>query len=152
MTERLSAAEWRKHVGAPPPGDDLVRFRSEDEFQSTVIRWLDALDWIDEVFVFHPANGGKRSLITAAILQRMGVRPGVGDLCLMLGGGRVAWLELKLGTGQQSDAQKDFARICKRLGHPYAVAWTFDEVVAALTSFGVRYREPLAARLIREGG
>lgn len=151
MTDRMSAAEWRKSVGAPPPGDDLVRFRSEDEFQSAVVRWLDALDWIDEVFVFHPANGGKRSLITAVILQRMGVRPGVGDLCLMRSGGRAVWLELKHGAGRQSDAQKDFERTCERLGHPYALARTFDEVVAALASFGVRYREPLAARRIREG-
>lgn len=147
----MSAAEWRKSVGAPPPGSDLVRFRSETEFQAAVVRWLDALDFVDEIFAFHPANGGKRDRITAALLQGMGVRPGVADLGILLGAGRMAWLELKHESGRQSEAQRAFAATCKRLGHPYAVAYTFDEVAAALASFGVRYREPLAARRIREG-
>lgn len=151
MTDRMSAAEWRKSVGAPPPGSDLVRFRSETEFQTAVVRWLDALDFVDEIFAFHPANGGKRDRVTAAIFQAMGVRPGVADLGFMLGSGRFAWLELKHADGKPSDAQRDFAATCKRLGHPYAVARTFEEVAAALASFGVRYREPLAARMIREG-
>lgn len=157
---RMSAADYRKSVGQSPPGSDLVRFKSEDHFQSTVVQWLDLLEFRKgEIFAFHPANGGKRSLITAAILQRMGVRPGVGDLCFLQRAdpqstpprSAVSFLELKMPDGKPSKDQKAFAAICRRLGIPYLIARTFDEVAAALASFGVRYQEPMAARLIRGG-
>lgn len=150
-TERMSAADWRREMGQAPPGADIVRFKSESQFQAAVVSWFDALILEDPVFLFHCPNGAKRDRVTAAILQSMGVRPGVADLGIMLPESRIAWLELKIGDGKPSQVQKDFAKVCKRLAHPYAVARTFDEVVAALASFGVRYREPVAARRIREG-
>jgi hypothetical protein len=151
MSARMSAADYRREMGQAPPGSDLVRFKSESQFQAAVVSWWDSLLLADPVYLLHVPNGGKRDRVTAAILQSMGVRPGVADLGFMLPRARMAWLELKVGDGKPSQVQKDFAARCKRLAHPYAVARTFDEVVAALASFGVRYREPVAARLIREG-
>lgn len=149
---RMSAADYRKSVGQPPPGSDLVRFKSESQFQAAVVSWFDALILEDPIFLFHCPNGAKRDRVTAAILQGMGVRPGVADLGFLLPRGQVAWLELKMPDGKPPSAvQREFAARCRALAHPYAVARTFDEVVTALASFGVRYREPLAARLIREG-
>ncbi|MEO8276253.1 MAG: VRR-NUC domain-containing protein [Thermoanaerobaculia bacterium] len=147
-----SAADYRKSLGLSPPGSDLVRFRSETEFQTTVVRWWDALELVEEAFMFHPANGGKRDLVTAAILQAMGVRPGVADLGFLLPRGRMAWLELKQPAGKASEAQKRFAALCRRLDHPHAIAKSFEEVAAALASFGICFREPWAARKVREGG
>lgn len=155
-TPKMSAAEYRKLTGQAPPGADRVRFRTESEFQGTVISWWDSLAGKDagggaEPFLFHVPNGGKRDRVTAAILVGQGVRPGVADLGLMLPEGRISWIELKVPGGRSSPAQKDFAARCRRLAHLYSVCWTFDDVLTAISVSGVTYTEPLDARRIREG-
>jgi hypothetical protein len=68
-------------------------------------------------------------------MKAEGLQAGAADLCVMLPGGRVAWLELKTAVGRQSIAQKGFEAKCRRLDHPYAVARTLDEAIAALTQW-----------------
>lgn len=151
-TPTMSAAEYRKLTGQAPPGADRVRFRTESEFQGAVVSWWDQLTLDDPApFLFHVPNGGKRDRVTAAILVGQGVRPGVADLGLMLPAGRFAWIELKTEDGKPSPQQIGFAARCLRLGHAYTVARTFADVTVALAAAGVRYSEPIAARLIREG-
>lgn len=149
----MKAADYRRLQGLPPPGADRLpqhRYRTEAEFQAAVVRWWDALQFVDPApFLFHVPNGGKRDYLTAAILQGMGVRRGVADLGLLLPGGRTAWLELKHGDGTPSDAQKVFRRRCAELGHQHAYASSFDQVLEALRLFGVGFAEPLEACRIR---
>ena len=81
------------------------------------------------------ANAGHRSLRMGARMKAEGLQAGAADLLVMLPGGKVAWLELKTSTGRQSIAQKGFEAKCKRLDHPYALARTLDEAIAALTQW-----------------
>jgi hypothetical protein len=53
---------------------------------------------------FHPANGELRDIRTAARLKKMGVRPGIPDLMITIGG-RMHGLELKTAKGRTSPAQ-----------------------------------------------
>lgn len=151
----MRAADYRRAMGLAPPGADRLpryRYRTEGEFQAAVVRWWDELELGKPApLLFHVPNGGKRDYLTAAILKGMGVRPGVADLGLLLPNGRTAWLELKHGDGRPSESQKDFRRRCDALGHAYAIAASWPDVVAALAQFGVTYRETPRARQIRLG-
>ena len=89
-----------------------------------------------DVNIVASANAGHRSLRMGARMKAEGLQAGAADLCIMLPGGKVAWLELKTATGRQSLAQKGFEAKCRRLGHPYALARTLDEAIEALTQWG----------------
>ena len=89
-------------------------------------------------------------------MKAEGLQSGVADLCIMLPGGKVAWLELKTDKGRQSIAQKGFEAKCKRLDHPYALARTLDEAIASTHTMEglemtdtLEHREP-AIRLSRD--
>lgn len=112
----------------------------EDILQMQVARFLQiaapALCW------FHPANGGYRNPREAKKLKDMGVKPGVADLALILPDARAAFIELKVGKNRQTDTQKDFQAECERIGAPYAVCRSLDEVETTLRAWNV----PLRAR------
>ena len=84
---------------------------------------------------YHVPNGLPRSGKYAAMLKNMGARNGVADFCLVLKGGRAAFLELKSETGTQSPDQEKFQENCERLGALYRVASTPDEVNDILTEW-----------------
>lgn len=81
---------------------------------------------------FHPPNGEARSPRTAGKLKAMGVVPGVPDFCLVLDGGRAAFLELKARKGRQQDSQKAFQARAEAAGAFYEIARTSDEVIGIL--------------------
>lgn len=81
-------------------------------------------------------NAGRRTLYSGNRMKQEGMQSGVADLCIMLDLGRCGWLELKTDRGTQSDTQKGFEAICRRLGHPYKVARTIDEAVSFLKAIG----------------
>jgi hypothetical protein len=151
--ESISAAEYRRRMGQPPPGADRSSaeppFASETAFQIAVVRWWDALEILDGSYLVAIPNGGKRTKVEAAILVGMGVRAGVADLCIMMADGQAAWIELKHDKGTLSPAQREFKARCAKLLHRYFVAWTFADVVSALDQFGVEYVEGMDAFRIR---
>lgn len=63
-------------------------------------------------FVFHVPNGGKRDKVTAAILQRQGVRKGVPDLIWLLPacGYYGLAMELKVGSNRLEPEQAEWIR------------------------------------------
>ena len=107
---------------------------SEHSLQVTVLAYLTYRAKPDVNVIAIP-NAARRSLRMGARMKAEGLQSGVADLCIMLPGGRVAWLELKTTKGRQSIAQKGFEAKCKRLDHPYALARTLDEAIAALTQW-----------------
>ena len=107
---------------------------SEHSLQVTVLAYLTYRAKPDINVIAIP-NAGHRSLRMGARMKAEGLQSGVADLCVMLPGGKVAWLELKTDKGRQSIAQKGFEAKCKRLDHPYALARTLDEAIAALTQW-----------------
>jgi hypothetical protein len=69
-----------------PPGAQRGS-RPEQQIQRAVFEHL-AIRGAPAVFAFHPANGGWRTRVEAAILKAMGVRAGVPDVIAIEGGRR----------------------------------------------------------------
>jgi hypothetical protein len=109
---------------------------NEHQLQVLVLAHLEATAR-PELYWFAIPNAARRSMVLASRMKAEGLRAGVADLCIMAPAGRVHWLELKAGRGAQSDAQKGFEAICKRLGHDYAVVRNLDEAITVLKQWGV---------------
>jgi hypothetical protein len=82
-------------------------------------------------------NGGKRSVITAAIMKAEGVLPGVADLFLMQPNKDYhgLYIEVKTEKGNQSPYQKEFERKAKQRSYDYQVCRNFDEFQEIITKY-----------------
>ena len=98
------------------------------------------------IVFFHCPNGEYRSKRTAAKLATMGVLKGVADICIVLPGGRIAFLELKAEGGYLSADQRAFRSNVEAQGALYAVARTPDEAKDILASWGALRAKPEAVR------
>jgi hypothetical protein len=87
-------------------------------------------------YPFAIPNAGKRSPAMAARMKAEGLTAGIADLCIMLPDGRTGWLELKTRHGGLSKSQRDFADVCRALGHSYAVARSLDDAIDRLKMWG----------------
>jgi VRR-NUC domain len=85
---------------------------------------------------FHPRSGELRDLKTAAKLKRMGLKAGLPDIALIGPTGIFHALELKRLGETLSDAQEAFQLWCIRHGVPHSVAYSFDEALLALNTWG----------------
>lgn len=87
--------------------------------------------------VFHPANGELRTDATGALLQRMGVLPGVSDLILFGPPmARLHALELKRKGKKPNDAQKAFLAKVVAAGGLADWADSYDGAMAILRQWG----------------
>ena len=85
-----------------------------------------------------------------------GVLGGAADLFLMVGGGVVVPIEVKIAEGPDNDAgtqskrQRIFERACRRLAIPYRVVTSVEDYQALLLEFGVKLKRvqlfPVAPR------
>ena len=85
---------------------------------------------------FHVPNGEKRDARAGAKLRAMGVRPGMPDLALVSPTGLLHALELKRIGESLTDDQRDFEAWCNASDVPHVVAYTIEEVLAALDHWG----------------
>ena len=108
---------------------------SEHRLQTMVVDYL-SVAARPGVFALAIPNAGLRSQRMGARMRREGLVAGAADLLIALPAGRVGWLEMKTLKGRQSIEQKGFQQRCLRIGHPYAVAKTFDEAVKVLRLWG----------------
>lgn len=115
----------------------------ETKLQISVINYIRMA--FPDVLVFAVPNGGKRSMIEAAMMKKMGVLAGVSDLLLFWNGGYGA-IELKRPdkTAYMSPTQIEFAETWRKLGGRFALCNSLDGVEAALKSWGLttRYQPP----------
>ena len=115
----------------------------EQDFQKAVVGFLSVALRADEVFFFHPANGGARSRAEAGIFKAMGVKAGVPDLVFVSGRGFFA-IELKApGGGVVSTAQKAVHETWRGFGVGVAVCKSLEEVCACLKGWGFTLRARL---------
>lgn len=112
----------------------MARSSREFDLQCAVVQHL-RLAAPPEVYWFHPANGEWRSPRTAGRLKAMGVRPGVPDFVLIIGG-IAHGLELKADTGRLSQSQILAKREWEAAGGRYEVAKGIDAALAVLRSWG----------------
>jgi len=109
---------------------------SEHSMQSALIERLHQRARVP-LLAFAIPNAAKRSPRTAAQLKREGMLAGVADLCIMLEGGFVIWMELKTRKGRVRAGQKAFRASCDMLGHPYLMPRTLDDAICMLTNRGI---------------
>ena len=108
---------------------------SEHRLQTLVMQHIELHGGL--YYAFAIPNAARRNPLLASRMKAEGLRAGVADICVMMPKGQCGWLELKAGTkGRQSDAQKGFEAICKRLGHDYELARSLDEAIAILKRWG----------------
>jgi hypothetical protein len=88
------------------------------------------------VFAFHPANGGYRKPIEAAILSGLGVRAGVPDV-IAVKDSRTYALELKSPGGRLTAAQKAAHAALRAAGAEVEVAVGLDAALHRLESWGL---------------
>jgi hypothetical protein len=111
------------------------RNRPEDLIQRTVFEHL-RLRSAPGIFAFHPANGGWRSPIEAAILKGLGVRAGVPDV-IAVKEGRTYALEIKSPGGRLTAAQSAAHAALRAAGAEVAVAYGIDAAIATCEGWGL---------------
>jgi hypothetical protein len=108
------------------------RKRPEDAIQRCVLQHL-RIRAPRDAFYFHPANGGLRSPVEAAILNGLGVA-GVPDLVIIYQG-RVFGLELKAEGGKPTDLQLEAHARMRTAGAEVATAVGLDQALRQLESW-----------------
>lgn len=85
----------------------------------------------------HIGHGEKRSAETAALLQRMGLKPGLFDFLLISPAGVHHWLELKRDHHAAVTAgQEDFTAMLRERGVPFRIARSYDAAIEQLQQWG----------------
>jgi hypothetical protein len=103
--------------------DKMIKkdFKLEDEFQCKLYYFLSGFElWYPDLFTFSVPNEGVRHPAVAKKLISMGLRKGVSDMIIM-GNGKIAFVENKVAGGYQSPAQKRFQAIVELNRFPYAL-------------------------------
>lgn len=118
-TGKMLGGEFRKN------GIRLIP--TEEDEQSVVISWcaLQEGKWPELALIYHVPNEGKRSKAVAAAEKRLGLRPGVADLCLPVARGKWhgLYLEMKALDGKVSKNQKEFLAAVAKQGYFSCVCW-----------------------------
>jgi hypothetical protein len=111
------------------------RTRPEDQIQRAVFDHL-RVRGAPRVFAFHPANGGYRKPIEAAVLNGLGVRAGVPDV-VAIHEGQCYGLELKAPGGRPSELQLATISAMESAGAICCIAEGLDRALAVLEAWGL---------------
>jgi hypothetical protein len=98
----------------------------ETRLHAAAVRYLRTV--CPDCITWHVANGGKRSPETARLMKALGVLPGVFDLVLMAPGSRTFFLEAKADNGRLSEDQQWFKGELIKMGFPYVVFRSLDDI------------------------
>jgi len=113
--------------------------QSEDVLQSTCFLWWNK-HFRRVSYLFAVPNGGKRSVIDGMKFKATGVKAGVSDLILLIPSGKTYFIEMKITTGVQSDAQKLFQAQIETFGFEYYICYSFadfKQLIYKLLAFAV---------------
>lgn len=118
----------------------MARKNPEQQLQIQVARYLDLALRPPTIWTAFPAGGGGK--VRGALLKAMGLKAGWPDVIVMHRFRDTLWpvflgMELKVGKGRQSPAQKDIAESFKAIGALYKVCRSLDDVEWALMDAGL---------------
>jgi len=119
-------------MGIGLSGLEIINTMTEDHFQMSVCKLLDALnmDW------FHCPNGGKRDIMTGSLLKKMGVKAGVPDVIIInqtrTGSNGLA-IELKVGKNRTTESQEYWRGKFLLNNWSYEVVYSMDEVISLMS-------------------
>ena len=107
----------------------------ESKLQIEVVKWF-RLQY-PKLTLFSVPNGAKRNIVTATILKREGALAGVADLFLMYPSKTYhgLFIEMKIGKGVQSEAQKEFEKQCRQFGYKYELCYSFDDFINIIQDY-----------------
>ena len=111
------------------------RARPEAAIQRAVFQHLRARG-APGVFAFHPANGGYRKPVEAAILKGLGVVAGVPDV-IAVHNGRCFAMEIKAEGGRATDKQLAAIAAMEAAGAFTCIAEGLDAALRTLEAWGV---------------
>ena len=111
------------------------RARPEAAIQRAVFQHLRARG-APGVFAFHPANGGYRKPVEAAIMKGLGVVAGVPDV-FAVHNGRVFAMEIKAEGGRATDKQLACIAALREAGAFTCIAEGLDRAIACLEGWGL---------------
>lgn len=108
----------------------------EDGICIALMQWFELKHRKYTGLLWHVPNGGKRGIIEATKLMRMGVRPGVSDYFLMVPKKSPEFaglfLEVKASKGRLSPVQKQFLQDAANQGYKAVTAFGLDECMEAI--------------------
>lgn len=116
---------------------DLAKYKTEDQIQIEVARWLDhrlPKNWR----WYHCPNGGFRKKATAGRFKAMGLKAGVPDIIICRPDAPDIWIELKSFGGVLQTSQKEWRDWAKAHDRPFFVARSVGEVEVALKEYLMR--------------
>src|SRR5215831_19019122 len=111
------------------------RQRPEAAIQRAVFQHLRARG-APGMFAFHPATGGYRKPVEAAILKGLGVVAGVPDV-IAIHNGRVFAMEIKAEGGRATDKQLACIAALREAGAFTCIAESLDRALDVLESWGL---------------
>lgn len=115
--------------------------RQEDIEQQMVIRWSQQATirgkYPELKLLYHVPNERKCSAQEGARLKRMGVKPGVPDLCLPVARGNAhgLYIEMKTKTGKLSDTQRWWQSELNGQDYLSAVCYGWKQAVKVLADY-----------------
>lgn len=142
------------------------RVDREEAEQAALIYWAKTMEGkIPELkLLHHVPNGGKRDKTTAVRLQRMGVKPGVPDLCLPVprallcfreDGGKYKklyaglYIEMKARGGKKSENQEKWLKMLDEQGYYCAVCYSYEAAREIIETY--LKMEPFVREINAEG-
>jgi hypothetical protein len=109
--------------------------KPEQQIHRAVVQHL-RMRGVPGVVFLHPANGGPRRPVEAAIFKSLDVRAGAADLLLWHAGKSFA-LELKAESGRATAAQREFLDDMAAAGACVCLAEGLDAALRALEEWGL---------------
>ena len=110
---------------------------TESQIQKQCVEWFRRTYPSVEPLFFAVPNGGARNAWTAKIMRDEGVRAGVADLILQvpIGGYASLCIEMKTPAGRQSQSQKEYERLAKKMKNKYVVCRSLEEFKKAVRNY-----------------
>jgi hypothetical protein len=112
-----------------------IRPPREDAIHAAIVEFL-TIAGHSRLLYFHPANGSLVSPSARMYFARLGVYPGVPDLCFVLPDKTVAFMEIKREGGRLNEAQQAFQARCALLGLKYSICRSINDAEEVLSSWG----------------
>jgi len=113
----------------------VVRATREDAIHAGIVEFL-TIAAHPRLMWWHCPNGALMKPSSRMYFARLGVFPGVADLCFVLPDRTVAFLEIKNADGRLSEAQQAFQARCAVLGLRYRVVRSISDAEEVLKSWG----------------
>jgi hypothetical protein len=130
MSGQLSLFKGKRQRGTKAP--PALEFALHAMVADSLDRWL-VPGWL----WWHTPSGGKRDIRTAAMLKRLGTKPGIPDILLVEPGrGRLYGLELKRKGETPTDSQKDFGIDLVAAGGWWDWTDDYKKAIALLQQWG----------------